>query len=101
MSESNQINVDIPAVLGTITQLGALSSSLSALVQEMQAGSNLDWTGDDETGRTLNEQLAPAEDGSIQAVTDAKKSIDGLIDSLGTTAGLWNKTEGTNVEMNQ
>jgi hypothetical protein len=100
MSDSNEMNVDVPAVLGAISQLGALSTALADLAAAMQDGSQLDWTGTDESGRTLNEQLAPAEQGGVLAVTNTTGTIDGLIDSLGTTAGVWNKTEGTNVELN-
>jgi hypothetical protein len=101
MSESNELNVNVPVVLEVIKQLGALSTSLDNLTSTMQDDSNLDWTGEDKEGRTLNEQLTPAEQGGGQAVVDTKGAIDGLVNSLGTTAGLWKKTEDTNVEMNQ
>jgi Excreted virulence factor EspC, type VII ESX diderm len=101
MSESDSTNVDLPAVQGVITQLGALSTSLNNMVNQMQDGSSLAWTGADKDGQALYEQLAPAEQGGVQAVTAVQEAIDGLIDSLGTTAGLWKKTEGTNIELNQ
>jgi hypothetical protein len=101
MTDSNGINVDVPAVLGVITQLEALSASLGNLTGQVQGGSDLEWTGGDKDGRTLYNQLAPAEQGGVVAVTDTKGALDGLVDSLGTTAGLWKKTEGTNVELNQ
>jgi hypothetical protein len=101
MSESNELNVNVPVVQEVIKQLGALTASLDNLTSAMQDDSNLDWTGDDKEGRTLNEQLAPAEQSGVQAVTDTKGAVDGLVNSLGTTAGLWKKTEDTNVEMNR
>lgn len=101
MSRSDATNVDLPVVLGVITQLGALSTSLNNMAGMMQDGSSLAWTGADKDGETLNAQLAPAERGGVQAVTDAKGAVDGIIDSLGTTAGLWKKTEGTNIELNR
>jgi hypothetical protein len=100
MSESGATNVDLPVVRQVITQLGALSASVGNLASQLADGSDLTWTGADATGTTLNEQLAPAEQGGIQAATDAKQAVDGLIDSLGTTAGLWKNTESTNVDLN-
>lgn len=99
--QSNQMNVDVPAVLGAITQLGALSTSLNDLAGQMQDGGNLAWTGADKSGVALYDQLAPAEQAGVQAVADTKTGVDGLIDNLATTAGLWKNTESTNIELNQ
>jgi hypothetical protein len=101
MSESDATNVDLPVVMGVISQLGALSTSMNNMVGMMQDGSSLAWTGADDDGETLYAQLAPAEQGGVQAVTDAQGAVDGIIDSLGTTAGLWKNTEGTNIELNR
>jgi hypothetical protein len=101
LTEPNALNVDLSAVQGVITQLGELSTSLGGLIGAMQDGSNLKWTGADKDGRALNEQLAPAEQGGIQAVQATQGAVDGLMDGLVTTGGLWGKTEGGNVELNQ
>ena len=100
MSESDATNVDLPALLGVLNQLDGLSTTMSDLLGRMQDGSDLSWTGADKDGITLYENLAPAEQGGISAVTDAKGAVDGLIDSLGTTAGLWKNTENNNIELN-
>lgn len=100
MNQSDATTVDVPVVLGVVTQLGALSTSLTNMVNLMQDGSSLTWTGADKDGTTLSDQLVPAEQGGVLAVADTKGAVDGLIHSLGTTAGLWKKTEVTNVEMN-
>jgi hypothetical protein len=101
MSESNVTNVDIPAVQGVVNQLGTLSTSMGQLTSKIyNAGVDLSWTGADETGTALYDQLAPAEQGGISALMDTKQAVDGLIDSLGTTAGLWKNTEGTNIDLN-
>jgi hypothetical protein len=83
-----------------VTQLSSLSVSLGDMASQLRESSDLSWTGDDEDGATLYEALKPADQAGIQAVVDAKGAVDGLIDSLGTTAGLWNNTEGANVELN-
>jgi Excreted virulence factor EspC, type VII ESX diderm len=101
VSESDATNVDLPAVLGVITQLSGLSTSLNDLAGRMQDASSLTWTGADKAGTTLYEQLAPAEQAGVQAVTATQQAVDGLVDSLGTTAGLWKNTENTNIELNQ
>lgn len=100
MSETKQTTVDVPLVLGVMNQLGVLSTSLGTLGRALEEGSKLDWTGGDETGTALFEQLEQPEKGSILAVTSTKEAVDGVIHSLGMTAGIWNKTEGTNIEMN-
>jgi hypothetical protein len=100
MSDSKVTNVDLHVVRQVIAQLGALSTSVEQVSNLLGDGSDLSWTGADETGTTLHEQLVPAEGGGIQAVADAKQAVDGLIDSLGRTAGLWKNTEGTNIDMN-
>ena len=101
MSDSKVTNVDLPVVKGVITQLGALSTSVGHLSTLMQDGSDLTWTGVDKTGTTLHDQLVPAEQGGVQAVTDVKGAVEGVIGSLGTTVGLWKNTEGTNLGLNQ
>jgi hypothetical protein len=100
MSESDATNVDLPALLGVINQLSGLSTTMSDLVGRMQDGSNLSWTGADKDGTTLYANLAPAEQASIAAVTATQGAVDGLIDSLGATAGLWKNTENNNIELN-
>ncbi|HEY6494996.1 MAG TPA: hypothetical protein VIZ43_17105 [Trebonia sp.] len=100
MSESDATNVDLPALLGVITQLSGLSTSMSDLVQRMQEGSDLSWTGGDKDGLALYENLAPAEEGGIQAVADTQAAVEGLVGGLGTTAGLWKNTEGNNIDLN-
>jgi hypothetical protein len=99
MSDSKVTNVDLPVVKEVINQLGALSTSVDQLSTQMQDG-DLSWTGADDTGTTLQDQLAPAEQGGVQAVANVKGAVDGVIDSLGTTAGLWKNTEDTNIGMN-
>lgn len=100
MSESDATNVDVPAVLAVVTQLTGLSTSLNSLAGQMQDGSGLTWTGADKNGIALYDSLSPAEQGSVSAVTTSAEALDGLIDSLGTTAGLWKNTENTNIELN-
>lgn len=101
MSQPDVTNVDITAVKAAIGQLSALSTSLKKLSQQVQDAADLTWTGADDDGIALYEQLAPAERNGLQAVADAQAGVDGLINGLGTTAGLWNSTEGVNVEMSQ
>jgi hypothetical protein len=100
MSDSNATNVDLPALLGVVNQLSGLSASMSDLVQRMQETSDLSWTGADDSGTTLYQELLPAEDAGIQAVNDTQGAVKGIVDSLGTTANLWKNTENTNVELN-
>jgi len=100
MSESNEMNVDLPAVLGALSQFGALSTSIKNALNALENASDLSWAGNDGNGQAIKAELEPAEQGSEQALTATAQAVDGLVDSLATTAGLWNKTEGTNVELN-
>lgn len=100
MSQTNGLNVDLYALQAMISQLAGLSASLGDVAAQLQDSSDLSWTGADDNGVTLYEALDPAEQASIRAITDAKGVIDGLIDSLGRTGGLWNSTEGTNFALN-
>jgi hypothetical protein len=97
MSESGQTNVDVPLILRVMTQLDGLSTSMGTMKRVITDGSDLGWTGADNEGTALHEELTPAEKGSIQAVTDAKEAVDGVIHSLGVTAGVWRNTEGANI----
>jgi hypothetical protein len=101
MSEQQATNVDLSAVKLVIGQLGDLSTSLRTLSAQMNEGGDLSWTGTDNSGNDLRTQLAPADQGSVDAVTAASQGVDGLIDGLGTTAGLWKHTEGTNIGLSR
>lgn len=100
MNDQGTTNVDVPVVKAVIGQLGGLSTALASLAGQVSDDGDLSWAGDDKTGVALQAELAPAEDGGAQAVTDSKQAVDGIVHSLGVTAGLWGNTEGDNVSMN-
>lgn len=101
MSQPDETTVDVSAVQAVVNHLSALSASLNQLSGQLQDAGNLSWTGGDKDGLALYEQLAPADQAGVQAVKDAKQAVDGLVDSLSATVGLWGNTEGVNVELNQ
>jgi hypothetical protein len=100
MSDQGTTNVDVPVVKAVIGQLGGLSTALTNLAGQVSDSGDLSWAGNDKTGTALHEELAPAEESGVQAVTDSKEAVDGLVHSLGVTAGLWGNTEDDNVGMN-
>jgi hypothetical protein len=100
MSDSGSTQIDLAALKGVITQLGTLSTTLGQLSNTLADGSSLNWTGADKDGTTLRDNLTPTEQGGIQAVRDTKGSVDGIIENISKTVGLWNNTEGVNIEMN-
>ena len=100
MSEPTETNVDLPLVQGTLTQLHELSSTLGTVAGQLQSGGDLGWTGPDDDGVVLYGQLNPAEQASYQAVLGAQQGVEGVIDNLEATAGIWKNTEDTNDNLN-